>query len=405
MVVDVNIVRQRLTASRLLPTPILARLSACRGQGSSYEKVRLDDEGLSWQYPAKGLQGATNYCFRARAGNQYNFSTWSAPACNQTLHGVAPTATDAPTLQAWDGKTLQLAPGAIDDEGGSPILSVDCAVRGCKQTGVGVPLSCDTATYPASPQGLCLVPDATESTLFRIQTIASNQWGAGNASEPITCILLPGQPLFCNREDRSSSPAVTHIAVSSVGSDRARLVWTAPASDQGDPTSFEVQRDDWWSGASFATVGTANESESYIVTGLLPASVYHFRVRGVSRAGSTGEWSEVVAATTADAGACGDRVNLPAQKAHFSTLKHTVQFCLLTALGNANRAASCITNKVGFTEACAMCWVHEGQCAAGRCAGSCLENPAGKACEDCAIDKCFPPLLECTGLPISTCPM
>ena len=386
----------------------------CSEGSAVFSNVNLDDGGISWMYPATGLKGETDYCFRVRAGNQYNFSRWSGVICNKTSHGIPPTATEAPILKGYKCTSpgdkdcsLSLSPGAIDDTGGADITRIDCAVRRCRQTALGASLQCESSKYPATAAGdLCLVEQADQDTMIQVRTAAVNRWGAGNTTEPITCIVLPQQPLFCNRKEKAEVPAITGLAISSTGSDRALLTWTMAADGtEGEATQFEIQRDDWWSGTSFATVGNANSSQSFLVQGLLPATTYHYRVRAIAGVQhNQGPWSEVVSGTTANAGACGDSHNLPAQKAHFSSLKATVQWCLLTALGNAARAASCITNKVGFTEACAMCWIHEGQCAAAQCL-VCLKDPSGQPCEDCAIKKCFPPLIQCTGLPISADPM
>lgn len=282
-------------------------------------------------------------------------------------------------------------------------MSTRCHMRLCKQRVVGAELECAETTQDL-PGGsaTCSVPHADNYTLIEVRTSALNSQGSSNASLPLTCVTLPGEPLLCHRED--TSPPKLALSVGSVGQDTLELAWKASRSTV--LKSVEIQRDDWWTDKPLGTVGIANGT-SYSITGLLPATTYHLRARGAFDVSGTivmSEWSDLATATTHTSGACGDSHNLPLQKSHFNDLKSKVQYCLITALGNADKAAACITKDVGFTDACARCWVTEGKCAASQCT-MCITAPAGKQCEDCCIQKCFPPLIECTGLPMYTDPM
>jgi len=237
-----------------------------------------------------------------------------------------------------------------------------------------------------------------------MRTSAVNHIGQSNSSMPISCAILPGIPVLCEKRD-SEAPSIEALAIGSVGADRVQLVWET--IQEASISLIEIQRDDWWRGAGLETVetlnGTALEGKSYVLSGLLPATAYRLRARAkyvLRNVGSlqASPWSDIVRSTTKTRGACGDSHNLPMQKTHFNTLKTTVQWCILTALGNADRASACISSKIGFTDACSRCWVDEGKCAASKCP-ACLTSPAGQPCEDCCLEKCFPPLVQCTGLP------
>jgi len=282
------------------------------------------------------------------------------------------------------------------------VTQIQCLYRMCKQIALGMDLRCSYTNTTSVGTG-CSVEGAEAFSLLQIRSAAENRIGMSEESLPLTCAILKGEPIVCAQK-KPAVPKISVLHVAAIGSTSVQLAWTLPAGYESFGGNFEVQRDDWWFGTPLATMASVNVSLSYIMEGLLPATRYHTRVRSVPLGrGTAGEWSETLAVTTKDAGACGTEDNLASQKQHFADMKSTIQSCLIGALGNADRASKCITSKIGFDDSCSQCWVAEGQCAASKCF-MCITSPQGQPCQDCCIRTCFPPLIQCSGLPTYTYP-
>jgi len=357
-------------------------------------------------FSATGLLADTQYCFRVRAGNSHGESPWSPPACNSTLRASAPGSPEAPSLASYHCEAsgqcaLEMAEGALLEGGGAALNRTECWSQLCTRGKSTQGLQCEDSFSAPSAQATCTVERAERFALIEFRTRAINAVGTGNWSLPLSCAVFVAHGPLCTRP---SLPTLSAVRIDAIGSDSVALSWQTSSAGGG---AFEIQRDDWWYGTPLATVDTVQGTRA-VLKDLLPSTKYHIRVRPLTAAGEgarSGEWSETIVTTTKDAGVCGDSQNLPAQKQHFDSLKKTIQFCLITAANNADKAAQCINDKIGFTKPCAMCWIANGRCAASKCLTSgCLTDPEGKSCEDCSIQKCFPALIECTGLPLFTDP-
>jgi hypothetical protein len=196
-----------------------------------------------------------------------------------------------------------------------------------------------------------------------------------------------------------------NVSVVEVGSQSLSVCWTRHSHNSRVRNyAYELQRDDWFSNDTALSPVYLGNFRGVVLHGLLPATTYRLRLVAHSgdlyaADGSEPHASDVVTVTTAGAPACGNAADLAAQRHFFRTMKSDIQGCLIKALFNKQVAAQCIVESLQFSSACAMCWVDEGECAAGQCAASCIKDPAGEECDACAREKCFGPLEACSGLP------
>ena len=196
-----------------------------------------------------------------------------------------------------------------------------------------------------------------------------------------------------------------NITAASVGAQTISICWTAHKHNMRvNSHAYELQSDDWFSNDTSLSPIYIGNFRGVTLTNLLPATEYRLRIVAHSGDlyaidGSGPHRSEVVVVRTADALACGNANDLQMQRMHFATMKSTIQTCLITALFNEDRAQACITEALDFSPACAFCWVDEGKCAAAQCAVPCIQDPAGEECDECAREKCFGPLEDCSGIP------
>ena len=218
------------------------------------------------------------------------------------------------------------------------------------------------------------------------------------------------------------------------------ISWGAP-KDNGSPIlNYTVQRDDWWddidaqhisNGPTYSYVlpapapmrhdgqqqhwhagvgrgvrtGTGvAQSVSFTLSDkdkLLPASEYSVRVRASNAAGAS-KWGGIAVVSTNQGGHCGNPADMKVAQQTKTTMKPTIQQCLIGCSLNRSPedcAIACIQKKQGFSHACAACWGDEGVCTLHQCVKPCLA-PKSTACAQCSQDKCFPACVQCSGVPM-----
>ncbi|MFI5934531.1 fibronectin type III domain-containing protein [Actinoplanes sp. NPDC051494] len=234
-----------------------APADAGAGAISSYD-VSTDD-GATWAPLAAdrtvtGLSNGTAYTIRVRARN--NAGPGPASAGATVVPAAAPGAPGPVSAMAGDScATLAFTPPS--DNGGSTVTGYQVS------TDDGTTWAALTVSGTSILSGM--VTGLSNGTAYVIRVRAVNAAGGGAATGGVTVTPagVPGAPTALN---------------ASAGDGEAVLVFTAPASDGGDPiTGYQVSTDD---GATWATLAADRT-----VTGLTNGTTYRVRVRAVNAAG------------------------------------------------------------------------------------------------------------------------
>jgi len=94
---------------------------------------------------------------------------------------------------------------------------------------------------------------------------------------------------------------------------------------------------------------------------------------------------------------CFNRQDRAIVKARYDSLQTDVQKCAMSNhLFGAESVTRCVQG-LGFTFQCSMCWAELTTCSVRHCTWDCV-NPWSTRCKRCGHTKCFPGLLQCSGL-------
>merc|ERR1719399_2497900 len=103
-------------------------------------------------------------------------------------------------------------------------------------------------------------------------------------------------------------------------------------------------------------------------------------------------------------GACDNPADKLTISNKFTTIKGSVQNCLVKhLLDSKGETQQCIEN-IGFSPACTICWFDLGECTKNKCFSHCVFSPSSGSCTKCALNDCFPDLEQCSGLTSSVLP-
>ena len=222
--------------------------------------------------PITGLAAGTLYHFRAKGvsggvtvyGSDMTFTTLAVPPTVVTTAATAVTATTA---------TVN---GTVNANGFSTTVSFDYGLTVAYGTNVpGVPVTITGSTVTASLANLTgLIPN----TLYHFRINGTNTGGTVNGGDLTFTTAL-------------AAPVATTTAATLIGTTNATLNGIINANNSSTNVFFDygltVAYGTTIAGAPSPVTGTANTNVSAAVTGLLTATTYHYRVRGVNAGGTT----------------------------------------------------------------------------------------------------------------------
>ena len=204
-----------------------------------------------------GLTNGTSYTFTVHASN----AVGDGPESDATAAVTPATTPDAPTAVS----------AARADQGAEVSFTTPAGDGGSAITGYLVTSQPGGATTPC-PGSPCTVTGLTNGTAYTFTVQALNDVGAGPASLPSVAVVPATVP-----------DAVTGLAVERDDAS-ARLSFTAPASDGGDPiTGYQVSTDGGTTWAPLATTGS--DPLTGTVSGLTNGTAYDVEVRAVNTVG------------------------------------------------------------------------------------------------------------------------
>jgi len=241
--------------------------------------------------------------------------------------------------------------------------------------------------------------------LYEFKVNAQNDIGVSDYSLQTPCIV-PSNAIEYYMCQPANPPSQISTIDYSIGSYNVDIAWNEPSSST-TIVSYQLQRDDWWNGTSLFDVPLPNNGllREALITNLLPGVPYHFRIRAQNKYGYS-QWSNLLTLTTVDAGACGNLNDLTQQKEYYDTMQATITKIFaqcLTASDRDSCAQTKIESELGFSPACAECWVDDGNCSMQKCAVQCIDL-SSESCYECSEENCFPSVVICTGLPEWTFP-
>ncbi|MEI6681394.1 MAG: T9SS type A sorting domain-containing protein [Bacteroidota bacterium] len=220
-----------------------------------------------------GLTASTTYHFRARGvtsggmivyGNDMTFTTASPP----------PTVvTTAATLITGTTATLN---GTVNANNASTTVSFDYGLTVAYGTNVpGVPVTVTGNTVTAS---LANITGLTPNTLYHFRINGTNVGGTSNG----------GDLTFTTA---AIAPTATTTAANAITTNGATVNGIINANNSSTTVWFDygltVAYGTTVAGVPTPVTGIANTNVSAVLTGLITATTYHYRVRGVNSAGTT----------------------------------------------------------------------------------------------------------------------
>ena len=229
--------------------------------------------------PVTGLSPGTGYSFKAYAINSVG-TTYTTPAATFTTSTQAPTVTTATSASITS--TSATMGGNVTSDGGATITergivySVTATNADPLINGTGVTKVTATGTtgvFTAPVTGL------SPNTGYSFKAYAINSVGTTYTSPAATfttAVMLPSATTL-------AATAISTTSVTLNGTITANNSSTAVSFDYGTSISYGSN-----AAATPATVtGSSSTSVGTSLTGLAPGTTYHFRVKGISGAGTT----------------------------------------------------------------------------------------------------------------------
>lgn len=228
--------------------------------------------------PRTGLTPGTTYYARVYAHNAVGYSSPSAVQAVTTLDVPSvPTSVSAALLTIGATSTVRVNYGAPSSNGGSAVTGYD--VRwGTTNPPTGSPVADSASPYDVA--GL-----AAGSTQY-FQVRANNAIGAG-AWSGVVSVGIPNVP---------DAPAPVSITLITPTTMRYMFTFTGKSDNGSAVTGYDYQYSES-SAFSGAPVLTAPSNGVLDQTGLIPSTLYYYRVRAKNAVGVSA-WSSVISATT-----------------------------------------------------------------------------------------------------------
>ncbi|EGD72515.1 hypothetical protein PTSG_00536 [Salpingoeca rosetta] len=331
------------------------------------------------------LPSNTLFMIRLRAHNHVGFGAFSKPLALQTnaVHAGLPGACPGPRVGNITAGAMAVRWSRNCTTNGAQLLTVEVQVSSTNRTTGFHTLSNSFLSTSYSLTGL----RALHTYCFRLRAITAI--GSGPWSNA-TCASTTkgGTPL---------PPAILPAPLSANGTSLT-IGWRKPG-DGGHPIlRYDVEQDNWWIDEPLRLAGNTTRLQFTTTFPLFPSATYTFRVRACNAIGC-GAFSNNRHFTTARTGHCANSKDAHAYKATKSTMKPSIQGCLISCVASGTSCViTCIEKKVGLSKGCANCWAQEGLCTLKNCILPCT-NPKSKKCAECSEKKCFPACVACSGVP------
>lgn len=201
-----------------------------------------------------------------------------------------------------------------------------------------------------------------------------------------------------------SSTFGRNIVITETAATYLAICWNDLVRDERglETAPYEIKVDDWWMSKTITQTQPIYRGRAVHlnITDLLPATKYTIQL--VIKNGLV-KRTYSVTGRTQEAGYCGNEADVMAYKETKSTMKGSIQSCMIGNVFSDSQAQKCIQDKVGISKACSGCWLAEGHCTLKRCAAQCL-SPGSKACKECSERRCFPDAVKCSGMPLWSFP-
>jgi|GEM_PF-7085719 len=204
----------------------------------------------------RGLTANSNYAFTYKASNMIGASTASAASSALRAANV-PSTPAAPTVR-WDGNS-----------GNVTVQYRAVAGNGASITGYSVTATPGGATCVANAT-TCVFKDLPSGNTYTFTVFATNAAGNSATSPSSESALIPGAP------SKIATPTV-----SSGGSGRADVTWTAPSDNGSAITGYTVTANN---GGGTCTTSSATHC---VISNLTPGAGYTFTVVATNSAGTS----------------------------------------------------------------------------------------------------------------------
>ncbi|KJE95361.1 hypothetical protein CAOG_05814 [Capsaspora owczarzaki ATCC 30864] len=342
---------------------------------------------LVQQWSIIDLSEGTSYDIQAAASNIVGMSNWSSTFTfhTDTNKATVSSAPGHPASVLVDVTYATIAWTAPASDGGAIVTLYDMNANITSLNGSHAELTnlCDTPTL-ACTLGMF---SAGDRVCVAVRAKNSQGWSEFSAAECFQT-LSAGVP--------ATMPPPVELAITG---NSISLGWTPP-DDKGSPIQrYTLQRDDWWNDSPIATIHSdlsLNFTDDYNGQGLLPATVYNYRIRAENLIGP-GNFSLEVGIVTEVNGTCGNPADVALFKSESSTLRSALNSCFVKCLTRAKCTTTCVATATGLSLPCSSCWEAETTCAAAKCVA--CDVAASTACHNCVMANCYPATVVCAGLP------
>eukprot|EP00040_Diaphanoeca_grandis_P036011 m.227996 g.227996 ORF g.227996 m.227996 type:complete len:635 (+) comp33533_c0_seq3:107-2011(+) len=341
------------------------------------------------QCVVNSLEQKTKYLFRVQANNSMGYGAFDSPNIQFHVDSVDATAPRPPTnvnISAAGIDALNVTWDVLND-GGAMVL-----VNEMQMTANTTSKKYSTVYSDFEQQDAVSQLNGSSLYCFRIRaknSVGTGGWSKEQCFETLTP-KAPDDPNIFKVPLNTSSTSIT------VG-------WSAP-HDNGRPiTNYTLQQTDWWTNKPLSNIYTGANTSFVSDMNMFPSASYVYRVLATNAIGES-PWSAERNFSTNHAGRCGNPSDATAWKTSKSTLKKTIQSCLLGCKFNPGKngeeacVESCLGDKIGFSDPCGSCWYDIGVCMFANCILDCVP-PFNPTCIKCVKAKCLPDAQSCTGIP------